>query len=167
MALYDASLLYDYTEAADPLVQLLDHVAARVAAVVGHARVYNRHRHTRSRAEFETLFTDTNGLEFWTVRRTTTRGQRIGNQGAVERVHTILVEGHVAHRDDAVAANSTEYQMQEHAEAICDDLRPQVTMGGLAERSWLGNTTVDDVEFAGVACHRAQVGLQAQVFATD
>ena len=99
-----ADVSYEITY--EGIMGLLDYIVARVVDVVGHGRVYNRHRHPRNRLTFEQTFVDSGGLEFWTVRRPMTQAEQAGNQNALQRVHTIQLEGLVAHADGAVAASS-------------------------------------------------------------
>ncbi|MGB0890208.1 MAG: hypothetical protein ACPGWS_07985, partial [Solirubrobacterales bacterium] len=113
----------------DGLVAALDHVVALVAGQVGHSRVYNRERHTRSRQEFESLFVDSDGMEFWTVRRVRTKRIRVGTLHAMEYLHTVQIEGHVRHKDADLAADATESQLQTNAELVADAIRPDTTLG--------------------------------------
>jgi len=141
------------------LPEILDYIVARVKALLGHDRVFNRLRIIRSETVLRAATIGPRGIHFWEGRRATTNEAHAANRAA-RRVHVLQIVGRIVAND----ALANESELQAEAERIADALRPDVKLGNLVELSRVESCAVTDVEYAGAACCQATISLRVQEF---
>jgi hypothetical protein len=144
------------------LLATVDYLVTQVQGAVGHARVYNRTRSTRNRAEFEAVFVGPTGLDFWTVRRESSAETHRGASHQATRTHLIRVQGVRAANDEDLATNAGEIAMQDDVEALVELIRTDPSLGWNVEHAQVTEHGVQDVPEAAVACYAGHLVVEAR-----
>lgn len=144
------------------LLPAVDYLVSLVQAYVGHARVYNRRRSTRSRAKFDSLFVGADGLDFWICRRTSSDETHAGPGNHATRVHSIQITGTRAASAEPLDVDAPELQLQDDVEALAELIRTDPTLGWNVEKADATAGGVEEIQVASIACHQGALTVQAR-----
>lgn len=132
-------------------------------AVTGIGKVYDYERYAKSPDGFKLLFTSNDDkFHVWQLTREST--EEISEMHTTNiRRHTMVIRGYYALKD----ANATAKTFQDLIETICEDLRVDFQLGGIALQCLPPQVRiVEHVEFTGVLCHHAEIVLVCEEYIT-